>query len=191
MTIADMFMGATSAYAGSETAPYVLTMIIYSLCRYPEVMERLQKEIDKAAVRPASENRLISFDEVKDLPYLNAVIQETLRLYPVPGMVLPRRVPKGGAMICGYYFREGIDVGLNYWATRTNEKYFGKDAVSFKPERWLGPPEKVKELQYYNMPVCGKLFSRGTTAPPYRFFSDSFAVLDRSPNLPGEEYCHG
>jgi cytochrome P450 len=48
------------------------------------------------------------FKEAQNLPYLQAVIKEALRLHPASGLPLGRVVPKGGAEIAGYYFPEQV-----------------------------------------------------------------------------------
>ena len=66
-------------------------------------MEELDTKLDSLD----STDEIASYDKVKDLPYLNAIIWETLRYRPTSSFALPRLVPKGGATICGEFFKEG------------------------------------------------------------------------------------
>lgn len=52
------------------------------------------------------------FKEAQNLPYLQAVIKEALRLHPASGLPLGRVVPKGGAEIAGHYFPEQVSLVL-------------------------------------------------------------------------------
>src|SRR5277367_4136594 len=69
--------------------------------------EKLCEELDEKLPSLDSPDEIAKFDEVKDFPYLNAVISEVLRYRPTSALGLPRLVPKGGATICGEFFKEG------------------------------------------------------------------------------------
>lgn len=85
--------------AGSETTATSLAGIVSYLMKDPMVLERLVHEI-RSAFALSSE---ITADRAGRLPYLNAVIEEGLRLcQPVP-LGLPRKVPPGGAIVCGHW----------------------------------------------------------------------------------------
>ncbi|KAF4462953.1 pisatin demethylase [Fusarium albosuccineum] len=83
------------------------------------------------------------FQDAQGIPYLQAVIKETLRLHPGVGTQLTRVVPKGGLVIEGQFFPGGIEVGVNGWALYHNKAIFGDDASSFRPERWLEANENL------------------------------------------------
>lgn len=69
--------------------------------------EKLVQELDSRLPYLESPDEIAKFDQVKDFPYLNAVISEVLRYRPTSAFGLPRLVPKGGATISGEFFKEG------------------------------------------------------------------------------------
>ncbi|KAE9377586.1 cytochrome P450 [Stipitochalara longipes BDJ] len=149
----DIFLGlAASVGGGTDTSSVGIVNIIYLLWKHPEICEKLQAEIEDAVEREGLKSGLISYETARRLPYLQAVIKESMRLVPIISVQPPRCVPKGGDTLCGYFFREGLNIGVNPWSTRMNVKYFGDDADTFRPERWLGEGEEVKRNEYYHMP---------------------------------------
>ncbi|KAI1638940.1 cytochrome P450 [Biscogniauxia mediterranea] len=123
--------------AGSDTTAVTMSAALYYLFTNPEKLDNLRQEIDVSA----KEGRVsdpIRFQEAQSLPYLQAVIKETLRMHPAVGSMLPRKVPKGGMHIAGYYFPEGTEIGANPWALHYSDDIYGPDPQSFRPERWLG-----------------------------------------------------
>ena len=86
-----------------------------------------------------------TFKDTNDLPYLQAVIREALRMHPAVGLLLERVVPAGGFEIDGFWLPEGTIIGANPWVMARDEKVFGPDAYSFRPERWLeASPEELR-----------------------------------------------
>ena len=69
--------------------------------------EKLVQELDSRLPSLDSPDEIAKFDQVKDFPYLNAVISEVLRYRPTSALGLPRLVPKGGATVSGEFFKEG------------------------------------------------------------------------------------
>lgn len=93
--------------AGSDTTGITLSAILYHLVQRPEAMQRLTDELDAAAASGSISNP-ITFKEAQSLPYLQAVIKESLRIHSATGFTMPRVVPKGGRVLLGRHFPEGV-----------------------------------------------------------------------------------
>lgn len=93
--------------AGSDTTSISLSAILYHVLHDPAVLKRLREEVDSLCPQ---DNTLphITFSQSNDMPYLQAVIKEALRVHPATGLPLERVVPKGGATISGVFFPEGV-----------------------------------------------------------------------------------
>lgn len=94
--------------AGSETTAALLSGCIYYLLRNPDKYNRVVAEI-RGAFDKVSDIKLSS---IAELSYLNAVLTETLRIYPPIPAMLPRIVPEGGAIINGQYVPSGVSAWL-------------------------------------------------------------------------------
>lgn len=89
--------------AGSDTTAIGLISIVYYLFRDPLILKRAREEMDKAGLHERP-----NFQEVQKLPFLQAMIKESMRVLPGVGLPLWREVPKGGAVVCGRFFPEGV-----------------------------------------------------------------------------------
>jgi cytochrome P450 len=98
----------------------------------------LQSEIDSSA-SPAStaQNSIISDEEAKKLPYLEAVIKESVRICPPATGILSKKTPPQGDTINGIYVPGGIDIGQCAWGIQRSKAVYGEDSMLFRPERWL------------------------------------------------------
>jgi cytochrome P450 len=85
--------------AGSETSATLLSGLVFHLLSNPEIYEKLTKEVRSAF----SDTSDMTFRNEADLPYLNACIEEALRIYPPVPMSIPRRTPPEGATIAGRF----------------------------------------------------------------------------------------
>ncbi|KAJ5208034.1 hypothetical protein N7449_002413, partial [Penicillium cf. viridicatum] len=81
---------------------------------------------------------------LRDLPYLNQVINETLRLYTAVPFGLPRLVPPEGAQFNGYHVPRGITVSTQAYSLHRDHAIF-PDPDKFNPERWKNPTKEMKE----------------------------------------------
>lgn len=79
--------------------------------------------------------------QVNRLPYLDAVLKESMRVVPIASWGLDRVVPPGGATIAGRYIPGGTVVGCHIDSVHLDEDVYGADAASFRPERWLEADE--------------------------------------------------
>jgi cytochrome P450 len=89
--------------AGSDTTSISLTSTILNLVKNPRVLQRLREEIKDCEAHGVISNP-IKFSEAKEMPYLQAVLKEALRMHPATGLSLGRIVPPEGANLAGQYF---------------------------------------------------------------------------------------
>lgn len=128
--------------------------------------EKLTAEVD-AAVADGKLSMPVAYAEATTLPYLKACVNEGMRLHPSVGLTMPRLVPAGGAIISGFHFPEGYRVGVNGAVVQYDNRVFGPDADTFKPDRWLhrdlGPMEKTMVVFGAGARTCiGKNVSAGS-----------------------------
>ena len=90
--------------AGSETTATLLCGCLFLLGTNPD---KLAKVVDEVRTTFAKEEE-ITLNSISQLPYMLAVLNESLRCYPPVGGALPRVVPKGGAYINERFVPEGV-----------------------------------------------------------------------------------
>lgn len=120
----------TMLVAGHETTATALSWTVHRLTRHPEVLRKAVAEVDATGE-----------DTSAPLPYLDAVIKESLRIHPVvPGV---GRVLEEPFMLAGYELPKGVMIGCSIILAHTNENVW-PEAESFKPERFIDhrpPPD--------------------------------------------------
>jgi cytochrome P450 len=132
LTKEEVFTEATlQIMAGSDTTATALRSIMLYLITHSRVLLKLR------AASPG-----IATDEcLKNMPYLQAVVREGLRIHPPVTDVVPKKVPKGGDTIVldgkTYHLPSGTNIGYNAWGVHHDKTIFGEDAKIFRPERWL------------------------------------------------------
>ncbi|KAF8957214.1 cytochrome P450 monooxygenase pc-3 [Flammula alnicola] len=130
--------------AGRDTTAATLTFIFYFLAIYPKVCVRLREEI----ISKVGHTRRPDYDDVRDMKYLRAVINETLRLYPiVPFNVResvnattwvsedPNKKP--------YFIPAGTKTAYSVFMMQRRTDLWGPDAEEFDPDRFLD--ERLKK----------------------------------------------
>lgn len=136
MSIQEMEVNAALIVpAGSDTITTTIAGCLYLLLAHPDSFRRLRAELDATF----QSEREITLSRLAGLPYLKAVIDETLRLYPsIPGD-LRREVPPGGAVVCGSFIPSGTIISVYALVSGTASSNFANPGT-FCPERWL--PER-------------------------------------------------
>jgi cytochrome P450 len=139
LTVANMF-------AGSDTTAISLRAIFYNLIRNPKKLAKLQAELNDAETRNVIEknNPIVRWNDVRELPYLSAVIYESLRTHPAAGLPLERIVPAGGIFIGDKLLPAGTNVGCSAWTLHRDTKTWGDDVNTWRPERWIQANEGKK-----------------------------------------------
>ncbi|KAJ8107714.1 hypothetical protein OPT61_g8679 [Boeremia exigua] len=132
--------------AGADSTSGALRAIFYYLMKTPATMEKLVNEID-SAFADGSLNHPVQYNEAVKLPYLRAVIQESLRIFPPFAVPMPRYAPPGGLEVSGYYLKPGTKIGMNAMVVQFDKEIFGEDAHEFRPERWLESEEKYRAME--------------------------------------------
>lgn len=118
--------------AGSGTSAGGMSGLTYLLLRNPDKLERLRREIRSTFAR----NQDITMVATAKCRYLNACLDEGMRLYPPTPGSLPRIVPGDGQEIDGRWVKGGMGVAVNQLSAGHSELNF-KRAREFHPERWL------------------------------------------------------
>ncbi|RPA91823.1 cytochrome P450 [Choiromyces venosus 120613-1] len=127
--------------AGIHTSRWALCVGLLEIARDPLIQTKLYEELKLASPDIDAE---FSYLHCEKLPYLRGVILETLRLsYGVMGP-LPRRVPRGGAVVGGYHLPGDSTIEMDNYSLHHDEDIF-PDSRRFWPERWSTPESKQNE----------------------------------------------
>lgn len=127
--------------AGIDTTGDTLCFLLWELSQ-PHQHKRVTRLREEIRQNPTG-------SPLDSLPYLDAVLQEALRLWAPGQQSLPRMVPAGGREVDGYFIPENTIVSCQSYTTHRYDEGVFKDAHKFIPERWLDP-DKYSER--------GKLF---------------------------------
>jgi cytochrome P450 len=115
--------------AGHETTALALTWTWYLLSQHPAVEERLWKEVDSAL-----EGRVPTVEDIVRMPYLQAVVNESMRVYP-PVWVLARQAVETD-VIGGYEVPAGALIVVSAYLTQRHPEVW-EDGEQFDPERFM------------------------------------------------------
>ncbi|XP_062116107.1 cytochrome P450 736A117-like [Humulus lupulus] len=128
--------------AGIETSFAVLEWAMTELLRHPNAMEKLQNEVrtaicsKKSNTSTTEDNDYVTEDDLEKMPYLKAVLKETLRLHPPIPILLPR-LSTQDVKISGYDVVSGTQVFINAWAIGKDSATWEDEPEKFEPERFL------------------------------------------------------
>ncbi|KAH8827514.1 cytochrome P450 [Flagelloscypha sp. PMI_526] len=145
--ISDVFLGIG---AGSDTTVLTLISLFFLLLSYPDKLQKLREEVDSL-----DEGESTNFSRLALLPYLNACIDESLRLFP-PLLTQLSRTPSNGHGndIADRYAPDGTTVYVPLLLLSRDPRYFYPHPDAFWPERWLAAernknPEIIHNTQAY------------------------------------------
>ncbi|KIK93828.1 hypothetical protein PAXRUDRAFT_828579 [Paxillus rubicundulus Ve08.2h10] len=122
---------SSAAYgAGSDTTAFSLQVFILVMVLFPEAQRKAQEEIDCVVGR----NRLPNFDDRSSLPYVEALMRESMRWHPVAPLVAHATTNED--VYEGMYIPKGVTILVNSWAIAHDAKTY-PEPFQFIPERFL------------------------------------------------------
>jgi sterol 14alpha-demethylase len=131
--ITGMFI--SMMFAGHHTSSGTAAWTLIELLRHPDVSAEVIKELDELY----SDGQSVSFHALRQIPRLENVLKETLRLHPP--LIILMRVAKGEFEVAGYPIHDGELVAASpAVSTRIPEDF--PDPDSFVPERYLQPRQE-------------------------------------------------
>ncbi|HET8674674.1 MAG TPA: cytochrome P450 [Blastocatellia bacterium] len=146
--------------AGHETTALTLSWTWYLLSENPEADARLAAELESVLGGRAPRT-----EDLPQLKYANAIIKESMRLYP-PAWGFGRQAIED-CEIGGYHIRKGRQLFFFPWIVHRDARYF-ENPEEFRPERWMD--EKIKSLpKYAYFPFSGG---------PRACIGNSFAMME-------------
>jgi len=114
--------------AGHDTTAALLTWTLLLLAKNPKCKEKLRREIEEVCI-----DRPPNLENLSLLPYLNLVLQESLRLYP-PIWLMGRKATEDD-VVCGVKIPKGASVSISPYALHRNPDLY-TDPEKFWPERF-------------------------------------------------------
>ncbi|KAL4804596.1 cytochrome P450 [Aspergillus unguis] len=141
--LAEECMGGM--FGGSGTTANTFVYALWGILRDPSIVKRLQQELDKAFPDKSTMPDSVTCAQ---LPFLNAVLSETLRRYPTITGLLPREAQED-SIIDGVHVPKGTNVGTGNLTIHMDSTAFPNPS-SFNPDRWLSAD--TSQLQQAHIP---------------------------------------
>ncbi|KAJ0988142.1 hypothetical protein J5N97_006498 [Dioscorea zingiberensis] len=116
--------------AGTDTSAITIEWALAELINNPWILEKVREEIDKVV----GKSRLVTEKDVQSLPYLQAIVKETLRLHPTGPMTVRESTKE--CKINGYDIPAKTTLFVNTWAIGRDPNYW-KEPLKFMPERFM------------------------------------------------------
>lgn len=148
-------LGGALLSAGTDTSAGTMEWAMSLLLNNPHVLKKAQKEIDEHV----GQEQLVNEFDLSKLPYLHAIILETLRIYPAGPLSVPHESSED-TVLGGYNVPRGTMLLLNLWAIQNDPKSWDEPS-KFKPERFEGLAEGGTRQGFKLMP-----FSSGRRGCP-------------------------
>ncbi|KAE9584753.1 hypothetical protein Lal_00041656 [Lupinus albus] len=131
---------------GTESSAVTVEWAITELLRKPELFNEAKDELDRVIGR----ERWVEENDIVNLPYINAIAKEVMRMHPVAPMLVPR-LAREDCNIDGYDIPKGTQILVNTWTISRDPKIWD-NPNEFQPERFIGKGIDVKGHDYELLP---------------------------------------
>ncbi|XP_046972876.1 cytochrome P450 4C1-like [Vanessa cardui] len=118
--------------AGFDTMSSQVLIILINIGSHPDVQKKIYEEIIGVM---GDEDRPISKTDLGKFTYLDAVLKESIRLYPVGPLVA--RTSTTDVQLTNFVLPANSHIVVHLWGLNRNKNYWGSDADDFRPERWF------------------------------------------------------
>ncbi|KAI0259890.1 cytochrome P450 [Gloeopeniophorella convolvens] len=174
--------------AGADTTVSALLTFMVAMLRYPEVQRKAQEEIDKIV----GTSRLPDFSDQDALPYVGAVLKETMRWHPVTPLAVPHCAVQNDTYD-GYFIPAGSVIMGNTWGILHDPVAF-PEPDRFIPERWLEPGAAAfPDIAFgFGRRECpGRFMARASIWATIAGMLAAFEIMPAKDGLPEEDYSSG
>ncbi|KAI3760588.1 hypothetical protein L1987_50985 [Smallanthus sonchifolius] len=143
--------------AGTDTSAITIEWALAELINHPNIMKKAQEEIDQVI----GKNRLVQESDVPNLPYLQAIVKESLRLHPTAPLIL--RLSTQDCTVGGYYIPTNTTTLVNVWSLGRDPMHW-ESPLEFMPERFEGKQLDVRGQHFHLLPFgTGRRMCPGTS----------------------------
>nr|XP_033323896.1 cytochrome P450 9e2-like [Megalopta genalis] len=145
LSIVDMTAQAFVFFLGGfESTSVLMCFAAYEVGVNPEIQKRLQEEIDDVLEKSNGE---VTYEAVNDMKYLDAIINEALRMYPAAvftdrACTKPFELPPAKPGLKPYVVQKDEYIWIPIYGVQNDPQYF-EEPTKFKPERFIDDPKKI------------------------------------------------
>ncbi|KAH7512429.1 cytochrome P450 93A3 [Ziziphus jujuba] len=122
--------------AGTDTSAVTIEWALSELINHPNVVEKARKEIDSVV----GQSRIVEESDIDNLPYLQAIVKETLRLHPTGPLIVREAIED--CNINGYHIPAKTQIFVNVWALGRDPNHW-ENPLEFLPERFTGKKRQL------------------------------------------------
>ncbi|XP_038985407.1 trimethyltridecatetraene synthase-like [Phoenix dactylifera] len=131
---------------GTESSAMTVEWAISELLKHPILLEKATEELDRVIGR----DRWVEEKDMRKLPYIEAIMKETMRMHPV-APILPPRLAREDCTVAGYDIPAGTRVLVNMW-TIARDPAIWDAPDEFRPERFIGSSVDIKGQDFELLP---------------------------------------
>ncbi|KAI4327513.1 hypothetical protein L6164_019963 [Bauhinia variegata] len=123
---------------GSDSITVSITWALCLLVNNPDVLKKAQHELDNYI----GKERKVNESDIKNLVYLQAILKESMRLYPASAFINIRAAKEDCTFSNGYRIPQGTQLMVNLWKIQRDERLWA-EPDKFQPERFLGSHKDI------------------------------------------------
>ncbi|TKY62568.1 Cytochrome P450 93A3 [Spatholobus suberectus] len=132
--------------AGTDTSAVTMEWAMAELINNPRVLKKAKQEMDAVV----GKSRIVEESDIVNLPYLQAIVRETLRVHPAGPLIF--RESSRRAVVCGYDIPAKTRLFINVWAIGRDPNHW-ENPLEFRPERFIGNGQGQLDVrgQHYHL----------------------------------------